>query len=140
MPPAISFESFGMYDTKAILRGEVWRLLTAVFLPAGFSTSSSTCIVLWWSGQRLEQVYGSREFVLFYLLSGVGANDIFVVQLVLGQTSLALELNGAVTASMVVLFAFHFPHQIVRIWFVLPMPMWLMAAAIHRPGNNLGDG
>lgn len=123
--------TLGVYDPELILKGEVWRLLTPVFLHSGIFHLFFNMLILYWAGQRLEQVYGSREFVLFYLLSGIGANVIYLaVQFVqfAGQipATSALGASGAVTATMI-LFACHFPHQQVRVWFILPMPIWLLA-------------
>jgi membrane associated rhomboid family serine protease len=127
--PGSPLTELGLYDTDLILaRGQVWRLLTSVFLHGSLWHLFFNMLVLYWAGQRLEQVYGSREFTLFYLLSGIGANVVYLLVQVVGliPESKALGASGAVTATMIV-FAFHFPHQQVRLWFILPMPVWLMA-------------
>src|SRR5262245_58793843 len=117
-----------VYNTDLILKGEVWRLITSVFLHSGPFHLIFNMLVLWWAGQQLERVYGAKEFTLFYLLSGIGANLVYFLVQVVGLIphSSALGASGAVTATMIV-FAFHFPHQQVRVWFVIPMPVWLMA-------------
>jgi membrane associated rhomboid family serine protease len=120
-----------LYDPKLILEGEVWRLLTPVFLHGGVLHLFFNMLILYWTGRQLEELYGSREFVVFYLLGGIGANVLFLgVQLVgLAEMSRALGASGAVTAALIV-YACHFPHAQVRVWFILPMPMWLLAVII----------
>jgi membrane associated rhomboid family serine protease len=127
MPGGQELERLGVYDPNRILEGELWRLLTPVFLHAGIWHLFFNMLVLFWAGQRLEEVYGSREFVLFYLLSGIGANVIYLAAQLAGLSpmSQALGASGAVTATMIV-FACHFPHTQVRVWFILPMPIWLL--------------
>src|SRR5262245_62020789 len=57
-----SLTQLGLYDPQRILQGEVWRLLTSVFLHANFIHLFFNMFFLYWAGQRLEGLYGSREF------------------------------------------------------------------------------
>ena len=118
----------GAYDPKRILDGEVWRLLTPVFLHSGFMHIFFNMLILFWAGQRLEEQYGSTEFVLFYLFSGIGANLIYLGAQLAGATEMgrAVGASGAVTAVLIV-FACHWPHTQVRLYFFIPMPVWLVA-------------
>jgi len=118
----------GAYDPKLILEGEVWRLLTACFLHAGIGHIFFNMLILYWAGQRLEDLYGAREFVFFYLIAGVVANLAFLaVQLAgLADMGAAIGASGAVIATLIV-FACHYPHVRVRLWFFIPMPVWVLA-------------
>ena len=115
----------GAYDPKLILEGEVWRLLTACFLHAGLWHLFFNMLALYWAGQRVEEVRGPREFAIFYLVSGVGANLIYLAVYAAGLCpwTTALGASGAVVAVLVV-FACYFPHQRVRLFFVFPIPAW----------------
>ncbi|MFO0804937.1 MAG: rhomboid family intramembrane serine protease [Gemmataceae bacterium] len=119
---------YGAFDTVRIFHGEAWRLLTANFLHADLIHLAFNMLVLWWSGSRMEELYGRREFTLFYLVSGVFAN---LVQLGLQAAgvmppSVALGASGCVMA-VLVLYACHDPHQKILIFFVIPAPLWLCA-------------
>jgi membrane associated rhomboid family serine protease len=118
---------FGAYDPKRILEGEVWRLLTGVFLHATILHIFFNMLILFWAGQRLEEQYGTTEFVLFYLFSGIGANLLYLAAQVAGLADMtpAVGASGAVTAVLVV-FACHWPHTQVRLYFFIPMPVWLV--------------
>lgn len=118
---------FGAYDPKRILDGEVWRLLTGVFLHAGIMHIFFNMLILFWVGQRLEEQYGATEFVLLYLFSGIGANLLYLAAQVAGLADMgpAVGASGAVTAVLVV-FACHWPHTQVRLYFFIPMPVWLV--------------
>jgi membrane associated rhomboid family serine protease len=118
----------GAYDPKRIVEGEVWRLLTAVFLHSSIAHVFFNMLILYWAGQRLEEMYGAREFTLFYLLSGVGANLIYLSAQLAGAADMsrAVGASGAVIAVLIV-FACHFPHAQVRLYFFIPMPVWLLA-------------
>ena len=118
----------GAYDPKRILAGEVWRLLTPVFLHSGLMHIFFNMLILYWAGQRVEEQYGSTEFVLFYLFSGIGANLIYLGAQLAGATDMgrAVGASGAVTAVLIV-FACNWPHTQVRLYFFIPMPVWLVA-------------
>jgi membrane associated rhomboid family serine protease len=117
----------GIYDTRLIAQGEVWRLFTPIFLHGSLWHLACNMLVLYWTGTRLETQYGGKEFLAFYLLAGVCANaGYFLLQITgLMPPSLAVGASGAVTAALV-LYAFHYPRQRVYLYFVVPMPIWFL--------------
>jgi membrane associated rhomboid family serine protease len=118
-----------VYAPDLVRSGEVWRLLTSVFLhdPRSPFHLFFNMLVLYWAGSRLEDRYGGREFLLFYLAAGLFAGTVrFLVQTAgLAPPAPALGASGAVTAALV-LYAFHYPRQQVLLFFVIPMPVWLV--------------
>jgi rhomboid family protein len=128
------------YSYAEIMSGELWRLLTPLFLHADLWHLFFNMLVLYWAGSWLEDIYGPGEFLTFYLLGGIFAN---CVNLAVEGSGLApvpgvrgLGASGAVTATLV-LFAFHFPWQRILVWFVLPMPVWLVVV-IYVALDGLG--
>ena len=126
-PPGIT--EWGIYSYQGILDGEVWRFLTAMFLhdTDNIFHVAFNMLVLYWFGRVMEERYGSREFTLFYLASGVLANiGYFLIQTVTPPPHFsALGASGGVTAVMV-LFAMNYPKQQVLLFFVIPMPIWAL--------------
>jgi membrane associated rhomboid family serine protease len=120
--------SYGTFDTARILDGEVWRLFTSMFLHGGIFHLVFNMYLLYVVGRRLEDEYGSRELVLVYLSGGVAANLFRLGMQAAGVAapSIALGASGAISA-LLVLYAFHWPYQRMLFFFVLPMPMWLLA-------------
>ena len=60
------------FNLHALLRGEVWRLVTFVFVPA-YSSPFSLLISLYfyyWIGSTLERQWGTAKFNLYYI-SGI---------------------------------------------------------------------
>jgi len=119
----------GAYSYADILAGEVWRLFTPIFLHATLWHLFLNMLALYWAGSILEGIYGSREFVVFYLIAGVFANSLSLATQAAGlfKPAPAIGASGAVTATLV-LFAFHFPWQRIHVWFIFPMPVWVMVA------------
>jgi membrane associated rhomboid family serine protease len=117
-----------LLNVQEVIHGQVWRLLTYAFL---HDTSTIWHILfnmlfLWWFGSDLEEMHGPREFLTFYLTAAVvGGLAFFAVGMVQGGQGLCLGASGAVTAVMV-LFACHFPHRTVLLFFVIPVPVWLL--------------
>jgi membrane associated rhomboid family serine protease len=51
----------------------VWQLITYQFMHGGFLHIFFNLFALWMFGIELEQMWGSRKFLIFYLLCGIGA-------------------------------------------------------------------
>jgi membrane associated rhomboid family serine protease len=123
------FTTAFMLDVGKVLHGQVWRLLTYSFLhdPGNIWHIVFNMLFLWWFGTDVEEIYGSREFLAFYLLSAFLGGVAFFLAAVAGfpgAGNYCLGASGAVTAVMV-LCALHFPTRIILLFFVLPIPIWL---------------
>lgn len=127
-----------------ILRGEVWRLITFGFVhpAASFSYSSLlslafTLFFLWRFGSDLEQMYGSVEFLCYYLVAMLLGGLVFLAVSYLrgAPDSFLLGALGPITA-VTVLYAWHFPNTTILVMMIVPVPIWLvvvlqMAGALY---------
>lgn len=123
---------WGAFYLPAIVQGELWRLVTPMFLHADFLHFAFNMIVLYWFGTIVEGVYGTKEFVCFYLIAGFGVEVAeFAARYcgVLDPGVRSLGASGAVTAVMI-LFACHFPHRRLRFWFLIPAPAWVVVVVL----------
>jgi membrane associated rhomboid family serine protease len=87
---------------------------------------------LWMFGRILENVWGSKKFLLFYLLCGIAAAATHLtVQYFTGGVSFAVGASGAVMGVMVA-FAFLFPNtELMFIFFPVPIKAkWIIAAMV----------
>jgi membrane associated rhomboid family serine protease len=118
---------WAIYNPQLILEGQVWRLLTSVFLHSEMNPLHVifNMLVLWWTGRQLEERYGAKEFLTFYLTAGVVANLVNLAAQAAGVVPMyrGLGASGAVTAALVV-YAFLYPHHRILVMFVIPMPVW----------------
>lgn len=120
-------------DSAAILGGQVWRLVTYAFLHSGSSPWHFifNMLLLWWFGPTIERMYGSKEFIAFYLASAVAAALGFLAwDLSMQQSSKMIGASGAVLA-VTMLFTMHFPRQQIGLFFgLLTVEMRVLMAFI----------
>src|SRR5262245_4669511 len=122
-----AFTDWLVLDTNAVLHGQVWRLLTCAFLhdPQSVMHILFNMLFLWWFGTDVEVIYGSREFLAFYLVSAVCGSVAFMLGNLAGVPGThAYGASGAVTA-VLVLCALHFPTRMILVMFLIPVPIWL---------------
>lgn len=121
--------SFLTFNLNALLHGEVWRLVTFVFVPA-YSSPFALLISLYfyyWIGSTLERQWGTAKFNLYYI-SGALLTVLGVVlaSLITSNPYLTAAGTGYVNLSMFFAFAFLFPDTTVLLFFILPVKMkWL---------------
>ncbi len=118
---------------------KAYQLLTYGFLhdPDDLKHILFNMFGLWLFGREIEERYGRREFLLFYLAAIVVAGLVWTVaEIPSGQKHIMMGASGGVMA-VVILFACNFPFQTVLFNFILPMPMWVLAA-IYIAINLLG--
>jgi membrane associated rhomboid family serine protease len=115
------------HNGSGVLQGQVWRLLTYAFAHSRSDIFHIlfNMLFLWWFGHEMEELYGAREFTFFYLASAVvGGIGYFLWAWARGTNIPCVGASGAVTAVMV-LYAFHYPSRVIRLWWFLPIPIWL---------------
>ena len=112
-----------------------WQFLTAGFAHApGLDHILGNMLVLFFLGRDIEDLYGPKEFLRLYLVTLVLGNVAWAVinRIVAmrtggGDMDVLLGASGAVTG-IVLLYALNFPHRTLLLFFVIPMPAWVLGA------------
>jgi membrane associated rhomboid family serine protease len=122
-------DALDLDPNKVLEHGQVWRLLTYAFLNSyeNIWHILFNMLILWWIGSELEEMYGSREFLTLYVISAIFAGLCYTLTSFLLPYATAVGASGAITA-LTVVFAYHFPNRTVLLFFVLPMPIWVVVA------------
>lgn len=121
-------EVWGRYDSSKVLSGELWRVATALLLHESLWQLVANMLLVYWAGSRLAQIHGQWEYLTYYVVSGVlGYGIVTGLSAVGWGDGTAMGANGSAVATLV-LFARHFPRQQVLLFFILPLPVWGVAA------------
>lgn len=125
---------------SAVLRGEVWRLITYIFIPDTFDILwiIITLYLYYMIGNQLEHEWGSFKFNVYYLVGMLGTT---IAVLLTGGSGTARYLN----LSLFLAFAYLYPNYELLIFFVLPVKVkylaWLdfgyIALTVLLPGIPL---
>jgi membrane associated rhomboid family serine protease len=97
---------------------KVWQLVTHLFMHGGWFHLFFNMFTLWMFGRILENFWGSKRFINFYLICGLAAG---IAQLFVGEFSLAVGASGAIMGLMAA-FAYLFPNTELMIMFI-PVPV-----------------
>ncbi len=113
-----------------VLHGEVWRLVTYAFLHDEHNVWHIVINLwlLWMFGGYVEEIYGRWEFLAFYLTAALMGGLAFLGEQTAGwgRPALTIGASGAVTA-VTILCAFYHPRLTILLFFVLPVPIWVLA-------------
>jgi membrane associated rhomboid family serine protease len=114
---------FGLTPTDVLSRGQVWQLATYIFL---HSTSNILHLLfnmlgLWMFGSELEQLWGTRRFMRFFFICGIGAGILMVLlSLLTGDNRPTIGASGSVYGILLA-FGVLFPDRIIY-WIIFPIP------------------
>jgi membrane associated rhomboid family serine protease len=111
---------------QLVKEGWVWTFVTYMFFHDGFSHLFFNMFALFIFGIQVERQMGSREFLLFYFLTGILAGVFSfaaysIADMILGYYPVALMgASGAIFAVQLA-YAVFFPDSIIYIWGILPI-------------------
>jgi membrane associated rhomboid family serine protease len=104
----------------------IWQTATYMFLHAGIFHILFNMLALWMFGTELERIWGTRYFLKFYFVTGIGAGALTVLVSLL---PFARQLQGAniVGASgaiygLLLAYAIYFPDRLILL-IVFPVPV-----------------
>jgi len=104
MSDPATFVSYGASLGTRTTNGEWWRLLTAIFLPAGLMHLACIAAVLMHAGAALERLVGRWAFAAVYLASGVFAGLVNIssrpVDVTLSGSGALFGLYGLLVAAL----------------------------------------
>ncbi|MEA4889185.1 MAG: rhomboid family intramembrane serine protease [Clostridiaceae bacterium] len=112
--------TFLMFDKAAIWRGQIWRLISFIFIPIDSSPVFIifTLYFYWLIGESLEREWGVARFNLFYLIGIIGT---IIAGLITGFAT-----NYYLNLSLFFAFAILYPNVELRLFFILPVKIkWL---------------
>ncbi len=120
--PGLSLYSYLSLSWHQVMRGQIWRLVTFIFLPP----NSSLIWILfslyfyWMIGTALENRWGSSRFTLFYLIGMLGT--ILAAALTNGYAT-----NSYLNMSLFLAFAAMNPNHQLLVFYIIPVKIKYLA-------------
>jgi rhomboid family protein len=112
------FSLFGL--TPALFwSGFLWQPVTYMFLHGGIFHLLFNMFVLWMFGTALESTWGSRRFIKFYFICGIGAG-ILNAAVTPASPIPTIGSSGAIYG-LLMAFGILFPEQLIYIWGIVPV-------------------
>lgn len=115
-PSLISFLSLSV--SKTIMKFQLWRLFTYMFVHYGFFHLLFNMLILWMFGIPVERSLGKKNFFVYYFFCGFGA-ALFSL-LFYSPYASVIGASGAIFGILVA-YAFLYPDSIILVFFLFPM-------------------
>lgn len=118
------FQHFGLVPAQVVGTFAIWQLFTYMFLhdPFGFGHILFNMLMLWMFGKDLENAWGTRRFLKFYFICGIGAGLCVVIgNFLFGNP--ATRTIGASGAIYGLLLAFGMTYPNVTVYFSFLFPI-----------------
>lgn len=118
---------FGLNPQDVIFRVRIWQPFSYMFLHANFWHVGINMLMLWMFGSELESVWGKKEFIRYYIITGVGAGIFSLVPYFLGVLAgysgyipSIIGASGAVYGILLA-YAMTYPNRTVLVYFIMPV-------------------
>jgi membrane associated rhomboid family serine protease len=113
------FVLFGLRPFDVTHRLFLWQPFTYLFLHGGFFHIVFNLFALWMFGSDLEKLWGSRRFLFYFFMTGVGA-ALFDVALQPSAITTTIGNSGAVYGILLA-FGLIFPNRPIYLWLLIPV-------------------
>ncbi len=120
--PTAIFYKLALFPSL-VLRGEIWRLVSYIFIPPTTMSPIFIIFVLYFYymvGMGLEQEWGSFKFNIYYLVGMLGTT---LAAFITGGGGTAVYLN----MSLFLAFAYIYPDFEIRLFLLLPLKVKYLA-------------
>jgi membrane associated rhomboid family serine protease len=98
-----------------------WQFVTYMFMHADFLHFLFNMLALWMFGMEMENSWGSKKFLIFYMVCGIGAGVVdFLAAPLIGHMGGTVGASGAVFGVMIA-FAMLFPDRPIYVYFLFPV-------------------
>ncbi len=119
---------FGLTPAVVLERFFVWQPVTYLFLHGSLGHILINMLILWMFGVELERLWGTRFFLRYYFITGVGAAlatiGASLLPAVFGGRLYVTPTIGASGAiyGLLMAFALYYPTRPILMFFLFPVP------------------
>ena len=126
LAPGLTF-TLGLMPAAVLREFHVWQLATYMFLHAGLFHLLFNMLALWMFGTELERIWGTRYFLKFYFVTGIGAGVLTALFSLLPfdfaahvYGSYIYGASGAIFG-LLLAYAMNFPEREMYLWMLFPV-------------------
>jgi membrane associated rhomboid family serine protease len=127
-------EYLGLIPKLVLGQFRIWQLATYMFLHGGIFHIVFNMLALWMFGAELERIWGTRYFLKFYFVTGIGAGALTVLFSLLpfgfAQQVYQSNIIGASGAiyGLLLAYAMYFPDRPIYMYLLFPVPAKIFVA------------
>jgi membrane associated rhomboid family serine protease len=121
--------TLGLTPADVFGRLRVWEVASYMFLHAGVFHLLFNMLALWMFGTELERMWGTRGFLKFYFVTGVGAGVLTAIVSLLPfgftrqlEHAIVIGASGAIYG-LLLAYALYFPERRIYMYFLFPIPV-----------------
>lgn len=108
---------FGLRPSLVVSRGFVWQIFTYMFLHGGFWHLFLNMFIIWMFGTPLESVWGSKRFLIYYFICGLGGA---LFSFLFSFDTTVIGASGA-GYGILLAYAMLFPEAEIYVWGLIPV-------------------
>jgi membrane associated rhomboid family serine protease len=129
----VSTEVLALVPFHVVRNLWAWQLVTYMFVHAGTFHLLFNMLALWMFGTELERIWGTRYFLKFYFVTGIGAGVLTVLLSMLPFAPLRqlyeADIVGASGAiyGLILAYALYFPDRQIYMYLLFPVPARVFA-------------
>ena len=119
---------FGLRPQLVVEGLRLWQPFTYLFLHGGFGHILFNMLVLWMFGVQLERLWGTRFFLRYYFVTGIGAGLATICAAFLPfafadptYVAVTIGASGAIYG-LLMAFALYYPEAPILMFFLFPVP------------------
>ena len=152
IPSALGWISylFGLTPRLTLTRFMLWQPFTYMFVHGGIGHILFNMLILWMFGVQLERLWGSRFFLRYYFVAGLGAAIVTVAVSLLPfsfsaatYATITIGASGAIYG-LLMAFALYYPETPILMFFLFPVPakyfVMILGVIAFISTPRLGDG
>lgn len=94
-----------------------WQLITYMFMHGGLDHLLFNMFALWMFGSVLENYWGWKRFLFYYMVCGIGAG---LINLLVPGWALTVGASGAIYG-LLLAFGMTFPNEYIYFYFLIPI-------------------
>ncbi len=129
---AVLEQVLGLRPEAVVERLQVWQPVTYMFLHGGLGHILFNMLALWMFGVELERMWGTRFFLKYYAICGVGAAATTMIASAIPGFHPQLYFATTIGASgaiygVLLAYGLYFPNRPIYIYAIFPVPAkWLV--------------